>query len=190
MNSEESIKNLIEGNKRFIDGKQKAKNFSTKRKELAKGQHPYAIVVTCSDSRVVPEYIFDADLGEIFTVISAGNVVDNIGLGSIEYAAAHLHVPLIAVMCHEKCGAVTAAYDDHKESHITDIVQKIKPAVAKIKKTADKAKDIENLANENVKCVIEEIKKSPIIKEEISKGNLKIIGLKYQLESGKIEQTI
>ena len=187
MNADEALKELMEGNKRFMEGKQKPKDFKKSRIELAKGQHPIATVICCSDSRVVPEYIFDVGLGEIFTVISAGNVVDNIGLGSIEYAVAHLHTPLVIVMGHEKCGAVGAAYDSHKESFITSIVEKITKAVSVTKKGSERSKEIELTCSQNVKNTIEDIKKSPIIKQHLAENKIKIVGLKYSLESGKAE---
>ncbi len=185
MNGHEALTVLVEGNKRFIEGKSTHRNFNSRREELKSGQKPIATVVSCSDSRVVPEYIFDQGLGDIFTVISAGNVVDKIGLGSIENAVGHLHTPLLIVMGHEKCGAVAAAYDDFKESNITEIVNKIKPSVAKVKKGKDKPSECELLANENVKEVIHEIKKSPVVQEAVHKG-LKIVGMKYHLD-GKVE---
>ena len=91
MDSNEALERLKEGNKRFVGGNIGPKEFSLRREELKSGQHPMAAVVCCSDSRIVPEYIFDVGLGDIFTVISAGNVVDKIGIGSVEYAVGHLH---------------------------------------------------------------------------------------------------
>lgn len=179
MNGEEALAKLMEGNKRYLAGTAEGKNFSLKREELRSGQQPIATVVTCSDSRVVPEYIFDVTLGEIFTVISAGNVVDRIGLGSIEYAVGHLHTPLLVVMGHEKCGAIKAAYHDHRESNITAIVKKITPAIKKVKKGGDESEELEKAVAQNVKNMIRKIRKSPVIKEAVDHGKLRIIGMKY-----------
>ncbi len=107
---------LLEGNKRYLT-QPTAKDFAKRREETKDGQQPYAIILTCSDSRVAPEIIFDANLGEIFVIRTAGNVVDKIALGSIEYAAEHLHSPLLVVMGHEKCGAVKAAWEAVGSSH-------------------------------------------------------------------------
>lgn len=179
MNGEEALAKLMEGNKRYVAGALEGKNFSSKREELRSGQQPIAIVVACSDSRVVPEYIFDVTLGDIFTVISAGNVVDKIGIGSVEYAVGHLHAPLLVVMGHEKCGAIKAAYHDHKESNITSIVKKIAPAIKKVKKGGEESEELEKAAVQNVKNMIRKIRKSPIIKEALEQGKLKVVGMKY-----------
>lgn len=177
----------MEGHKRYESGQMQQKNLVARRSELREGQNPSAVVVSCSDSRVVPEYIFDMGLGDVFTVISAGNVVDKIGLGSIEYAVGHLHTPLIVVMGHEKCGAVSAAYHGHAESNITAIVKKITPAVKKARKGGAEAEEIEKACVNNVKAVIRKIKKSPVVKEKIEKGEVKVVGLKYYLD-GRVEQ--
>ena len=109
---------------------------TSKRKELTKGQKPFAIVITCSDSRVPPELLFDQGLGDIFVVRVAGNVVDPIALGSIEYGAEHLNSPLLFILGHTKCGAVGATLEakGKPEGNIGAIVKKIQPAVATAKK--------------------------------------------------------
>lgn len=126
----DSLQDLLNGNKRYVDGQcQTIKAGADFRAELSKGQHPRAVVVACSDSRVVPEIVFNQDLGSVFVVRTAGNVVDSIAPGSIEYAVEHLHTPL--VMGHESCGAVTAAAGASGEPHgnIGAIIKKILPAV-------------------------------------------------------------
>jgi len=187
MNGEEALAKLMDGNKRFLAGSMEARNHSARREELKNGQQPIATVVTCSDSRVVPEFIFDVGLGEVFKVETAGNVVDKIGIGSVEYAIGHLHTPLLVVLGHEKCGAVTAAYDGgHTEGCIGAIVKKIAPAVKRAKKGGDKGAEIEQAAAINVKKMVSKLKKSPIVKEKLEKGELKIVGLKYYLD-GRVE---
>ena len=187
MNGDEALAKLMEGHKRYESGQAQQKDLVARRNELREGQSPAAVVVSCSDSRVVPEFIFDMGLGDLFTVISAGNVVDKIGLGSIEYAVGHLHTPLVIVMGHEKCGAVKAAYHDHNESNITAIVKKIAPAVKKAKKGGAEAEEVEKACVNNVKAVMRKIKKSPVVKEKLEKGEVKIVGLKYFLD-GRIEK--
>jgi len=187
MNSEEAKNKLLEGNKRFLSGSMEAKNHITRREELKAGQHPIATVVTCSDSRVVPEYIFDAGLGEVFKVETAGNVLDKVGLGSVEYGVGHLHTPLLIVMGHEKCGAVTAAYDGgHAEGNIAAIVKRIAPAVKRAKKGGERDAEIEKCCAFNVKKVIAKLKKTPIIKEKLEKGEVTVMGMKYYLD-GHVE---
>ena len=181
MNGEEALGKLLEGNKRFVSGSIENKDFSAKREELKTGQHPYAVVVSCSDSRVVPEFIFDVGLGEIFTSVEAGNVADKVGLGSIEYGVEHLHAPLLVVMGHEKCGAVTVAYDGGEVGgNIATIIKKIAPAAKRAKKGGEKATEVEKAIVFNVKKSIKNIlAKSPILKKAAEEGHLKVVGMKY-----------
>jgi carbonic anhydrase len=183
MNGEEALARLMEGNKRFLGNSMQAKDHTAKREELKAGQHPIATILTCSDSRVVPEFIFDVGLGEVFKVECAGNVVDKIGIGSVEYAVGHLHTPLLIVLGHEKCGAVNAAYDGgHAEGSIGAILKKIAPAIKKAKKGGEKGVEVEQAAVFNVKKMLSKLKKSPIVKEKLEKGELKIVGMKYFLD--------
>ena len=177
----------MEGNRRFLAGTPEAKNFAARREELKAGQQPIATVVTCSDSRVVPEYIFDVTLGEIFKVESAGNVLDKVGLGSVEYGVGHLHTPLLIVLGHEKCGAVTAAYDGgHTEGNIAAIVKKLAPAVKRAKKGGERGAEVEEAARVNVKKVVAKLKKLAPVKAALESGALKIVGMRYALD-GTVE---
>ncbi len=186
MQPDEALNRLLEGNKRFLAGTSEPKNFVARREELKSGQSPFAAVVACSDSRVVPEFIFDVGLGDVFTVVSAGNVVDKIGIGSIEYAVGHLNAPLLVVMGHEGCGAVKAAYHGHGESFISSIVRKLAPSIKRAKKGGAESEELEKAAVLNVKAVIRKIKKSPVVKKALDEGKLKIVGMKYHLD-GKVE---
>ena len=110
ISADDALAQLVEGNRRFVSGEvARPHQSAARRAELAKGQAPVAIVLTCSDSRVAPELYFDQGLGDLFVIRNAGNVLDDHVLGSIEYAVEHLHVPLLIVIGHEKCGAVSAA---------------------------------------------------------------------------------
>jgi len=182
---------LLDGNKRFIAGNLESKDFSdTKRKELAKGQRPFAIVVACSDSRVAPEIIFDQGLGDIFVIRVAGNVLDRVSLGSIEYAAEHLKTPLVIILGHTYCGAVTAAVESkgRTEGNIGAIVKRILPAVERAKKEGKSGKDLLNSAI--VKNVLLQreymIKNSPVIRKLIKAKELQVITAIYNLESGEV----
>jgi carbonic anhydrase len=180
----DSLRNLFSGNEKFVK-----KSDSDLMKELTKGQKPYAVVVTCSDSRVAPEIIFNETLGKIFVIRTAGNVVDKITIGSIEYAVEHLKVPLVVVMGHQSCGAVKAAMESkgHAEGNIGAILKEIAPSVKKAKSAAKAGDNIENMIiTENVKAVIKSIKaKSKIIAEEQKHGKVEIVGMYYSLETGK-----
>ncbi|MBU3146209.1 carbonic anhydrase [Clostridium sp. CF012] len=164
---------------------------STKREELISGQHPFAVIITCSDSRVPPEFIFNQGLGDLFVVRVAGNVIDKIELGSVEYAVEHLKTPLIVVMGHEYCGAVEAAVKESgKKQHgnIGAIIDKIQPSVKKVKSNNLQGENlVEQVTNENINNSSREIKHSKIIKEELQKGNIKIVEAKYMLKSGVVQ---
>jgi carbonic anhydrase len=175
------LERLLEGNKRFVEGALAPKDVKAKRAETKDGQKPFVTVVSCSDSRVVPEFIFDQNLGEVFVIRTAGNVVDKITLGSIEYGTEHLHTPLLVVLGHEKCGAVTAACKGGEcPPNIAAIVKKLKRPVKR------GGADVEKTVTENILAVIAEIRrKSEIVRHLESEGKLKIIGMKYFLEDGE-----
>lgn len=188
---EEALTRLLEGNKRFVSLTPEKYDLDAKRKTCAAGQHPSAIVVACSDSRVSPEIIFDQCLGDVFVVRSAGNVLDPVALGSIEYAAEHLHAPLLILMGHEKCGAVAATLDAKGKParNISAIVNKIMPAVKKAQLQGGTRDEILNTAiKENVFLSYGYLlRKSPVLKHLIEKGELKVVTALYRLESGDVE---
>jgi len=182
MNSDESLNRLKEGNARFAAGTPSHKDFAKRRAEIVSGQKPYAIILTCSDSRVPPEHIFDAGLGDIFVVRSAGNIVDAIGLGSIEYAAEHLGTPLFVVLGHTSCGAVNAACASGSAPGNIDAVVKELQVAVKLG-----GKDPAKTVNENIKCVLSTIrKKSSILTHLEKEGKLKILGATYSLSTGAV----
>lgn len=190
----EAIELLKQGNERFVSGKRANLDLGEeKRKELEKGQKPFAVIVGCSDSRVTSNIIFDQGLGDLFEVKIAGNVVDENALGSIEYAVEHLNTPLVVVLGHQHCGAVKATVEAVESKHeiegnIASLVEKIKPSVEGAKaKNLQGEELVEEAVNENVDNVIEDLEKSAIIKEKIEKGELKVVAAKYYLDSGKIE---
>ena len=182
MDSNEALKMLKEGNARFVSGKPSAKDFSAQRKSLVSGQKPFAIILACSDSRVAPEHIFDAGLGGIFVIRTAGNIADAVALGSIEYAAEHLGTPLLVVMGHESCGAVGAACSsDHAPGNIDSIVKMLAEPVKSGNREPSK------VVSENVLCVIANArKKSGIISHLEHESKLKIAGAVYSLQTGEV----
>lgn len=192
--ADEALQRLLDGNKRYIASKMNACREITAaaREKLAKGQKPYAIILSCSDSRVPPEIIFDKGLGEIFVVRVAGNVPDPIILGSIEYAAEHFGSRLVMVLGHERCGAVTAAVDakGRPEGNIGAIIKAIAPAVKQAKteyKGKEKAELVETAINDNVKLVAANItKQSSVLKNFAEEERIKIVAAKYHLDDGKV----
>jgi len=182
----EALQKLADGNKRYIAQKPIHPNQTTdRRRELVKGQKPFAAILSCSDSRVPPEVIFDQGLGDLFVIRVAGNVLDTTTIASAEYAAEHLDVPILVVLGHSKCGAVTAAVNSGgTEGHIGDLMKIIEPAV---KKARDMDGDlIDNAIKVNVEMVVEQLKElSPVISHLVSESKLEIIGALYDLESGE-----
>lgn len=186
-NSDESLKKLIEGNERFVGSKMFHQNQSAERRdEIAKGQHPIAVIVSCSDSRVPPEIIFDQGLGDLFVIRSAGNLVDDIGLGSIEYAVEHLGVQLIIVLGHERCGAVDAAVKGGEApGHIAKLIEEINPAVEEAKKQSGDLLD--NAVLSNINIVVKQLQNAePILKEFVHSKKLIIVGARYDLDDGVV----
>lgn len=194
ISADEALQRLLDGNKRYVEQQmtgQKLCNVSA-REGLTRGQHPYAIILSCSDSRVPPEIVFDKGLGEIFVVRVAGNVPDPVVLGSVEYAAEHLGSPLVVVLGHERCGAVTAAVDakGKPEGNIGAIIKTIAPAVKQARKEykgTDKAALVETAIDDNVKLVSANLTgKSPVLKHLVHQGKLKIVAAKYDLDDGVV----
>jgi len=179
---------LMEGNARFVSGDVAAKNFPERRAELVSGQSPFVTVVTCSDSRVPPELIFDQGLGDIFVIRVAGNVMDPVVLGSVEYGVEHLHTPLLVILGHSSCGAVTAATQGGAEGNIESIMTEIEPAVEVARETNLTGSDlVEDAIDENVDLVIKNVlDRSSITKELVEDGKLVILGAKYSLETGEV----
>ncbi|MBS1808876.1 MAG: carbonic anhydrase [Acidobacteria bacterium] len=187
---EEALEKLIAGNARFIKGLSLEKHYIADRPELAKGQHPYAIILTCADSRLSPEAIFDESLGQLFVVRVAGNVSDPVILGSIEYAAEHLHASLLVVMGHESCGAVKAAVANSPvPPNIAKIVQRLRPAVEKARVYGRDENEIVDAAiKENVRYQVKMMTfESDVLSEMEHEHKLKIVGGVYNLHSGQVE---
>jgi carbonic anhydrase len=181
---------LVEGNARYAAGKHLRLDHSARRQATAAGQNPFAIVLGCSDSRVPPEVVFDQGLGDLFTIRVAGNIADDVALGSMEYAVDHFATPLIVVLGHEKCGAVSATVDVARSGavpgpHISSLVTAIAPAVDATKGMP--GDPVENAIHANVLRVVEALKTSqPVLAVAVTAGRLQIVGAEYQLASGKV----
>ena len=185
--SDEALKRLISGNKRFTTATMSHPDQTVERRtDLAQSQSPFAIIVSCSDSRVGPEIIFDQGIGDLFVIRTAGEVVTDVALGSIEYAVAHLGVPLIMVLGHERCGAVKATVEGGEApGSIGSIVNLIKPAADKAK--AQGGDILATAVSLNVGLVSEKIASSPIVKDAMAKGQLKIVRGVYDLDEGVVK---
>jgi len=184
---EETLAHLRAGNEHHVQHKyQHPHETQARQAELVSGQHPEAQILSCADSRVPPELIFDQGLGDLFVVRVAGNIASDTELGSLEYGAEHLHIPLLIVLGHEKCGAVTAAVQGGEVAgHIGSIVDLIKPAVDKSRGAQGDL--VSNAVRTNVRMVVQQLKTSkPILSELVEHGKLKIVGGVYSLETGKV----
>ena len=189
MTSSEAKNSLIAGNARFATGifSEKALGRDRLRDLSENGQHPFALIVCCSDSRVPPELIFDQGLGDLFVVRTAGNVLDEVALGSIEYGAEHLGIPLIVVLGHEKCGAVKATVDSHGGHGVHGCIRSI---TDKIKISLDKVGDSDNIyedcTDENIRATMAEIRSNRIVAELLAEGRTEVAGAKYGIGDGKV----
>jgi carbonic anhydrase len=187
LSPDDALEALLRGNQRFVLHKPTYPHQSAERlKEVALSQHPFATVLSCADSRVPVEILFDAGVGDLFDIRVAGNIVSPEVLGSLEYAAALLNTSLIMVLGHERCGAVTAAVQDEPvPGSIGSLVKAIKPAVGRVK--GNPADLVEQAVVENVRYQIERMQQqSPVLTQLVADGKLKIVGGRYDLDSGKV----
>ena len=178
MNTKQALDLLKAGNARFVSGALAQKDdYTTLRGKLSTGQHPFAIVLCCSDSRVAPEIIFDQKLGDLFVIRNAGNVIDKHVLGSIEYAVEHLGTSLVVVMGHSCCGAVTATrLGEALPDNIMAIARRIKPSI-------NTTTGIDDNARRHAQRMAKFIQKDPIVKHM----NAQVVSAFYDIQSGKVE---
>lgn len=201
---QEALQRLLDGNQRFVANRLLEPNHSPERRaEIAQSQQPFATIFGCVDSRVPPEIIFDQGLGDLFVIRTAGQVIDEAVLGSIEFGSFELRIPLILVLGHERCGAVKASIEalEHGGGHgkgkgkskphaepgdIGYLIKSLKPAIDKAHAwgMGDLA---ENAMRANVSLTVARLKKSPVLSAAVESGRLKIIGGRYDLDSGLVE---
>jgi carbonic anhydrase len=190
-NPQEALERLLAGNQRYAANRSLPVNESSQRRsEVAQGQHPFATIFSCVDSRVPPELVFDRGLGDLFVIRTAGQVIDEAVLGSLEFGVAELQIPLLMVLGHEKCGAVKATLEvveRHAEvqASIGYLVNGIKPA---IELTAEEPGDaLDNAVNANVTLTVKRLQETPILAKAVAQGQLLIVGARYNLETGAVE---
>ncbi len=192
--ADEALQRLKDGNQRYVANKTVDPNQTENRRvELAKGQHPFATILGCVDSRVPPELIFDRGLGDLFVIRTAGQVLDKAVVGSIEFGVAELKIPLLVVLGHENCGAVKATIEAlekkaEAEGSIGYLVESIAPAVEKAKgKSGD---NVDNVVRANLEVIVSHLNESPVLSAAVSEGKLKIVGGRYDLDTGAVEYTV
>lgn len=186
MHAYQALSELMHGNRRYVTERYAyGDTGADRRRELTRGHFPFAAIMSCSDSRVPPEIIFDQGLGDIFVVRTAGQVVDSIALGSLEYAVKYLGVRLVVVLGHQDCGAVEAAVAGYPQpGQIQEVIDAIQPAVRAAR--AQCGNLLTNAIVNNVYLSINRLTSSPLLQQAISTGRLKIIGAMYCMQSGKV----
>jgi len=192
LTAEQALERLKEGNERFMKGEAR---FPTVQKEvladLAKGQHPFATILGCSDSRVPPELVFDASFGELFVIRVAGNVLGAEILGTLQYAGSHLHTPLFVVLGHEGCGAVEAAVESrfHGAAHglrIEVLLQDILPGLQGLDPEQPPERLLHAAVEANVRHTLAELRSTPEARARLAVGEMKLVGAVYELASGRV----
>ena len=189
--ADQALARLIEGNERFVRGEAR---FPTVQKEilaeLAKGQHPYATLVGCSDSRVPPELIFDAGFGELFIVRVAGNVISPEVMGTLQYAGLHLRTPLFVVLGHEGCGAVDAALaarsGGREPARIALLLDNILPGLRDLPTDLAPGDEARAAVEANVRWSLHQLHETPEVKARMAEATMKLVGAIYELDSGRV----
>jgi carbonic anhydrase len=187
VSADQAWNDLAAGNHRFVRGKTATHDFLTQRKSLTKNQHPRVAVLSCSDSRVPPELVFDTGLGELFVVRSAGEDDDPLSIGSLEYAVEHLGSSVIVVMGHQGCGAVTAACSGAKSESVNLDAVLIPIASSCAKMDPKKPETLDLAVRDHIHRVAQELlAKSEMLKKVVDKGMVTIIEAYYSLDTGEV----
>lgn len=193
MTPAQAVQLLKEGNERFASGKMTPRDLLEQVKETSEGQYPFAVILSCQDSRTSNEKLFDLNKGDAFSLRIAGNVVNEDILGGMEFGTKVAGAKTIAVIGHTKCGAIYGACDDVKLGNLTGLLNKIKPAVANVPTTVEPRNSknpafVKAVTEENVRYQMRQIsEKSPLLKEMIDKGEINVVGGVYDISTGKIE---
>ena len=190
---EKAIKLLKDGNERFVNNLKINRNLLQQVNETSDGQHPFAFILSCIDSRTSAELIFDQGLGDIFSCRIAGNILNEDILGSMEFACKVAGSKVVVVLGHTKCGAIKGACDHVELGNLTTLLEKVKPAIDSEEETRDNrnasnSEFVENVSKLNVHLTLKQIpKKSPVIAELIENGDIALIGAMYDVETGAVE---
>jgi len=190
--SELAMQRLLEGNRRYVAHRPSLDGSPQRRIDVARGQKPIAMVLGCVDSRVPPELIFDQGLGELFVIRTAGEVLDQAALGSLEFGIAELHIPLLVVLGHQRCGAVKAAMEvldgeAKAEADIAYLVNALTPAVEYGRRLGGDLWDQAGRAQ--VSLQVDRLRRSPVLAAAVQEGTLRVVGAWYDLETGVVQIT-
>jgi len=192
VSADEALQRLIDGNERFLRGESRVAGLSRETMaEMARGQRPFATILGCSDSRVAPELIFDAGLGELFVIRVAGNVLSAEVAGSMQYAVAHLRTPLLVVLGHEGCGAIQAALETkyqnvQQKSRIQLLLESILPVLDGLNPKLPPPEQLAWAVESNVRSTVRRILESPEGQARTTEGRVKCVGAIYDIETGRV----
>jgi carbonic anhydrase len=190
--ADEALARLIEGNRRFRNGEARTAAFRRETlADLATGQQPYATILGCSDSRVPPEWIFDAGLGELFVIRVAGNILSSEVAGSLQYAGSYLETPLFVVLGHEGCGAIDAALASKHEgkqfrSRVQLLLASVMPGLPDLDPKLPHGKRLSHAVENNVRWTVRRILDSPEGRVRVDEGQMKVVGAVYDLKTGRV----
>jgi len=192
--ADEAWQRLVEGNRRYAAGRSRHPNLGpSRRANLAQSQHPFATILGCIDSRVPPELVFDCGLGDLLVIRIAGQVLDRAALGSLQFGVVVLRIPLLVVMGHQDCGAIQAAIEA-LDSHVPALadmdwlVQRLRPAVEQARgRPGDR---IDLAVRANIERGVSQLRRAPLLAEAVAAGTLKIVGARFDLDSGTVSLTV
>lgn len=192
LSADEALQRLVEGNGRFMRGEGRSPFLGRRAlTDLVEGQQPFATVIGCSDSRVPPEIIFDADFGDLFIVRVAGNIMSPEIMGTLQYAGTYLHTPLFVVLGHEHCGAVHAALETRfhgkeKRERVQSLLQMILPGLAGVEPDLMPEEAMRRAVEANVRWSMHQILETPEAQVRVAEGNYRLVGAVYELASGRV----
>jgi len=193
MSPDAALAELRAGNQRFVSGHSQVRDLPAKARATAAGQYPFAVILSCLDSRQPIEIVFDQGIGDVFSARIAGNILNDDIVGSMEFACKLSGAKLIAVIGHSNCGAIKGAVDDAQLGNLTGLLAKIKPAAASVPesvqpRTAKNDAFVQQVAEANVQLVMKEIReKSPVLREMLDKHEIGMVGGMYDLSTGRVE---
>ena len=192
MTPQQALAELEAGNARFVAGRPRVRNLPAEVRATASGQYPFAVILSCIDSRQSAEVVFDQGIGDVFSARVAGNVLNNDILGSMEFACRISGAKLIAVIGHSNCGAIKGAIDDVQLGHLTGLLKKIKPAIDAVPadvqpRTSKNPEFVDRVAEANVHLVMRQIReRSPILRQMIDEGKIELVGGMYDVSTGNV----
>jgi carbonic anhydrase len=192
LSADQALRRLLDGNERFVAHQERNPDRGPEvRLQVAKEQHPFAVIIGCADSRVPPEILFDEGLGDLFVIRNAGNIVDLMALASVEYGVAHLGTPLVLVLGHERCGVITAAVAVAREGqevqgHLWSLIDAVRPALEKAGNARGDV--VDKAVRAHVQIQVERLRRAdPVVSRAVKTGAVRVVGARYDIDRGRVE---